>query len=122
MREVSGMAMLAVIVAALVGIAYGWSKSYDEVRNAELRTWRRTTALVGILAVTLQAVLFIAIWTPLGRHDALVTWLTRGEALLFLIALPCVLTRRDRSRWWLLFSSTALAVFYFLTILVSEAA
>ena len=65
--------MLAVIVAALVGIAYGWSESYDEVRNAELQSWRRTTALVGILAVTLQAVLFIAIWTPLGRHNALVT-------------------------------------------------
>ena len=122
MRELSGMAMLAVIVAALVGIAYGWSKSYDEVRNAELQSWRRTTALVGILAVTLQAILFIAIWTPLGRHDALVTWLTRGEALLFLIALPCVLLRKDRSRWWLVFSSTALAVFYFLTILVNEAA
>jgi cytochrome bd-type quinol oxidase subunit 2 len=122
MREITGMAMLAVIVAALVGIAYGWSKSYDEVRNAELQSWRRTAALVGILAVSLQAVLFIAIWTPLGRHNALVTWLTRGEALLFLVALPCVLTRRDRSRWWLLFSSTVLVVFYFLTILVSETA
>ena len=32
------------------------------------------------------------------------------------------ITRRDRSRWWLLFSSTVLVVFYFLTILVSEAA
>ena len=122
MREITGMAMLAVIVAALVGIAYVWSKSYDEVRNVELRPWRRTTALVGILAVTLQAVLFITIWTPLGRHNALVAWLTRGEALFFLIALPCALTRNDRSRWWLLFSSTVLAVFYFLTILVSETA
>ena len=114
--------MLAVIVAALVGIVYAWSKSYDDVRNAELRPWRRTSAMVGILAVTLQAVLFIAIWTPLGRHNMWVSWLTRGEALLFLIALPCALTRKDRSRWWLLFSSTVLAVFYFLTILVSEAA
>jgi len=122
MADLSGMAALAVIVVALVGIAYGWSRSYDEVRNTELQSWRRTTALVGILAVTLQAALFIAVWTPLGRHDALVKWLTRGEALLFLIALPCVLTRRDRSRWWLLFSSTALAVFYFLAILVSDAA
>ena len=78
--------------------------------------------MVGILAVTLQAVLFIAIWTPLGHHNTLVTWLTRGEAFFFLIALPCALTRQDRSRWWLLFSSTVLAVFYFLTILVSEAA
>jgi hypothetical protein len=122
MREVSGMAMLAVIVAALAGIAYGWSKSYDEARNAELRSRRRATALVGILAVTLQAVLFIAIWTPLGHHTTLAAWLTRGEALLFLIALPCALTRGDRSRWWLLFSSTVLIVFYFLTILVSLAA
>lgn len=114
--------MLAVIVAALVGIFYAWSKSYDEVRNVELQSWRRATALVGILAVTLQAVLFIAIWTPLGHHNTLVAWLTRSEALFFLIALPCALTRRDRSRWWLLFSSTVLAVSYFLTILVSEAA
>ena len=114
--------MLAVIVAALVGIVYAWSKSYDEVRNAELRTWRRTTALVGMLAVTLQGVLFIAIWTPLGHHNTLVAWLTRGEALFFLIALPCALTRRDRSRWWLLFSSTVLVVFYFLTILATETA
>lgn len=122
MREITGMAILAMIVAALVGIVYIWSKSYDEVRNAQLRPWRRTSAMVGILAVTLQAVLFIAIWTPLARHNMLVTWLTRGEALLFLIALPCVLTRKDRSRWWLLFSSTVLVVFYFLTILVSETA
>jgi|SRR5580658_7674036 hypothetical protein len=122
MREVPGMAMLAVLVVALVGIVYGWSKSYDEVRNADLRPWRRTLAMVGILAVTLQAALFIAIWTPLGRHNTLVAWLTRGEALFFLVALPCALTRKDRSRWWLLFSSTVLAVFYFLTILVSEVA
>jgi cytochrome bd-type quinol oxidase subunit 2 len=122
MREITGMAMLAVIVAALVGIFYAWGKSYDEVRNVELQSWRRATALVGILAVTLQAVLFIAIWTPLGRHNALVTWLTWSEALFFLIAIPCALTRRDRSRWWLLFSSTVLVVFYFLTILVSDVA
>jgi len=77
------MAMLAVVVAALVGIIYAWSKSYDEVRNAELRPWRRTTALVGILTITLQVVLFINIWTPLGRHNALVAWLTRGEAFFF---------------------------------------
>lgn len=74
MRDITGMAMLAVIVAALVGVAYAWSKSYDEVRNAELRPWRRTIALVGILAVTLQAALFIATWTPLGHHNTLVTW------------------------------------------------
>lgn len=114
--------MLAVVVLALVGIAYSWSKSYDEARKPGLRTWRRTTAYVGTLAVTLQAALFIAIWTPLGHHNTLVAWLTRGEALFFLIALPCALTRKDRSRWWLLFSSTILVVFYFLTILVSETA
>jgi cytochrome bd-type quinol oxidase subunit 2 len=118
MREFTGMAMLGVVVAALVGVAYGWSKSHDEARNAELRNWRRATTFVGMLAVTLQAVLFIALWTSLGRHAAAVTWLARGEGLLFLIALPCVLTRRDRSRWWLLFSSVVLAVFYFLTMTV----
>jgi cytochrome bd-type quinol oxidase subunit 2 len=122
MREIMGMAMLAVIVAALAGIAYVWSKTYDEVRNTALRPWPRTLAIVGIFAVTVQAALFIAIWTPLGRHDMLVAWFTKGEAFFFLIALSCALTRKDRSRWWLLFSSTALAVFYLLTILVSEAA
>jgi hypothetical protein len=55
MREITGIAMLEVVVAALVGIAYGWSKSYDEARNAEFRNWRRATSLVGMLAVTLQA-------------------------------------------------------------------
>lgn len=114
--------MLAVVVAAFAGIAYAWSKTCDEVRNVQLRPWRRATSLVGVLAVTLQAALFITIWTPLGRHGTLVVWLTRGEALLFGIAVPCALTRPDRSRWWLLFSSTALAVLYFLTILVTETA
>lgn len=121
MGEVAGVVFLAMIVAAFVGMVYAWSESYNEVRNRELRLWRRTTAIVGVLAVSLQAVLFIAIWTPLGRHNTLVAWLTWCEALFFFIALPCALTQRGPYRWWLLFSSTVLFVFYFLTILVEKA-
>src|SRR5579871_4361200 len=115
MREVPGMVMLAVIVAAFVSGFHGWGKFYDEVRNAELQGWRRTTALLGMVAVTFQAFLFIAVWTPLGRHNALLPWLTRAGALLFLIALPCIATRMGGSRWWLLLSSTVLGFFYSVT-------
>src|SRR5437762_399090 len=120
MGDVAGVAMLAALVAAFVGLLVAWGKAYAEARNPELGVWRRKTAIVGTVAATLQAALFIAIWTPLGRNSAWVKWFTWGEVLFFLVAVPCAITRKGWFRGWLLFSSGALAAFYFMTRLVDR--
>lgn len=116
MTDVTSAAFLALVVAAFIGVVYTWSEAYDEVHKTGVSLLRRTTAIVGILVVSLQAVLSILIWAPLARNNVSVRWLTWGEGLLFLIAVPCAVTHRGRFRGWLLFCSTVLLVFYLLTI------
>ena len=115
------MVGLALVMAAIVGIFYVWSLPYNRVNNAGIQIGRPKTALVANLAVTFQPVMAILILTPLGRYKYSIASLTLCEVLLFLVALPCILMRRDRSRWWLLFSSIVFVAFYFGMLLVSVA-
>jgi hypothetical protein len=109
--------LLVLIVGAFVGVLYGWVVGRGQVRKLELPAWRQRSAAVGLIAVTAQAALFVTLWTPLFRDDALLARGVRGERLLFLIAIPCVLTAKGLSRWWLFLSSIVLMVGSFFTAL-----
>lgn len=107
--------LLVLTVGAFIGVLHGWIVGRGEVRKLELPAWRRRSAAVGLIAVTAQAALFVAFWTPLFRDDALLTRWVRGELLLFFIAIPCVLTAKGPSRWWLFLSSIVLMIGSFFT-------
>lgn len=104
------IALFILMFAALVGVLYGWTAGRGQIRELEMPAWRRTCAKAGLIAVTIQAVLFLAFWTPLFRDDAILTKWVRGSLLLPILAIPCVMTAKGRSRWWLLLSSIALVI------------
>jgi len=113
--------LLVVLVAAVSGLGCGWIDWHTEVHDSQIPLWRRTIASVGLLAVTIQAFLFLASWLILG-HQAVSVWrLPHGLlrhmqyapialVLLVLLAVPCVLMGKSHSRRWLLVSSVALAI------------
>ena len=107
--------LLVLIVAAFVGILYAWVVGRGEIRKLELPAWRQRGATVGLIVITAQAAIFIALWTPLFQKDALVAQWVRGELLLSFIAIPCVLAAKGPSRWWLLLSSVVLMIGSFFT-------
>jgi len=107
--------LLMLMVAAFVGILYVWIVGRGVVRKLELPTWRRRGATIGLIAVTTQAVMFISFWTPLFRSDTQLMWGARIELLVAVLAIPCVLTAKGASRWWLLLSSVVLMIGSFFT-------
>lgn len=109
--------LLVLIVAAFVGLLYAWTVWRNQVEKLQLSVWRRRCATVGLIAVTIQAAIFIAFWTPMFRDDALVVRWTKGELLVFIIAIPCVLAGKGPLRWWLLSSSIVLMIGSFFTAL-----
>jgi hypothetical protein len=110
-------AFLAIVVATFVGVIYVWNAWRRHLHKLNLSTWRRRYATVGLIAVTIQAAIFIAFWTPLFGDDALVARWTKGELLVFLVAVPSVLAGKGPLRWGLLSSSVVLIIASFFTAL-----
>ena len=113
-----------VIVAALSGLCWGWVDWRTEVHSLDVPLRRRTTATVGLLTVTMQGFLFLALLTIMSGHAV---WLRPdlpqtqrffrhlrfaplGLVLLPLVAAPCVAFGKSRSRRLLLASSFAFCV------------
>jgi len=95
----------------------GRVKWRTETRKAQLSRWRRAAANIGFLAVTAQAVLFIAFWGPIGRDYVLFGEWARAVVAVSVVALPLTLTGKGQSRWWLLGSSCLLFIICFFMIL-----
>jgi hypothetical protein len=109
--------LLGMIVAAFVGLLYASTVWRKQLEKLQLSVWRRRYATVGLIAVTIQAAIFIAFWTPIFRDDVLVVQWTKGELLVFIVAIPCVLAGKGPLRWWLLSSSAVLMMGSFFTAL-----
>jgi hypothetical protein len=113
-----------VIVAGLSGLYSGWVDWRTEVHDLDLPWWRRTTATVGLLTVTMQAFLFLALLIIMGGHAVWFRpYLPQTQrpfrhlwfaplalVLLVLVALPCVVFGKSQSRRLLLASSVSFCV------------
>ena len=113
-----------VIVAALSGLYRGWVDWRTEVHGPEVPLWRRTSATVGLLTVTMQGFQFLALLTIMGRHGFwLRPYLPQTQrlfrhlgfaplalVLLVLAAAPCVGLGKSQSRRLLLASSVSFSV------------
>ncbi|PYT28684.1 MAG: hypothetical protein DMG58_18010 [Acidobacteria bacterium] len=78
-------------------------------------------AHIGLFAVTAQALLFIALWTPLVRYRLLLSQSVNLELALLLIAVPCIFWGRLRRRWWLIASAAFLPVVSWFSVLAELA-
>ena len=100
-------------LTAFGGLAYAWWRSKPMYFRQPLPLWRRLLASVGLLAVSIQALLFLLSWTQIGRDPVLLGYWARWVNPIFLIAAPCVLAGKGAVRWWLLCSSILLFVVCF---------
>ena len=113
-----------VIVAGLAGLYSGWVDWRTEVHGLDNPLWRRTTATLGLLTVTMQGFLFLALLTIMSGHAVwLRPYLPQTQrvfrhlgyaplalVLLVLVAAPCVVLGKSRSRRLLLASSVSFCV------------
>jgi hypothetical protein len=115
---VEAVVFLTMVLFAFGGLAYAWKQWSGEAGKSELPALRRAAANVGFLAVSFQAVLFLASWWPgIGRDPLLFGQWARWIIPTFLIALPCIIAGKGTSRWWLLSSSILLFMVCFLIML-----
>jgi len=114
--------MLPVIGVVIVGIAYTWVLTYQEVREAEVLEWPQTIALVSVLAATMQAPLpFVMALFFIDPHNQRALERIAGlEVLFFLVALPCALKRKGLAQWGLTLSSIFFLALTGLIYLVSQ--
>lgn len=112
--------LLLAILTAFWGLIYAWWHFRIGLpKDDELTLWRRILASIGLIAVTVQVVLFCIPWTRVG-HDPLLfgKWANWVDPAFF-VAVPCVLAGKGRSRWWLLSSSIVLFISSYLLILTA---
>lgn len=113
--------LLVMLVAAFLGLFYAWRDWPSELRHVKLLAWRRAAVSVALFAVTLQAILFVALWTPVGRDHVLLQRSMQADFVLMLLGAPCSFTWRAPTRWWLLASSVFLPVICFFVALAELA-
>lgn len=101
---------VVMVAGAFASLICAWVKWFWRTPKASLPAWRRGVATLGFVAVVVQAGLFIASWTRLGRDYVWFGQWARWVLPSFLVALPLVLTGKGLSRWWLLSSSVILFV------------
>jgi hypothetical protein len=110
--------LLAMTIASFLGLFLGWASRRQIV---SLASWRKVTAYIGLSAVTSEALLFIALWTPLARYRLLLLQSVNLELALLLIAVPCIFLGRLQRRWWLIASAAFLPVVSWFSVLAEVA-
>ena len=116
--------LTVVIVAALSGLCWGWVDWRTEVHSLDVPLWRRTTATVGLLTVTMQGFLFLALLNIMSGHAVRLRpdlpqtqtffrhlgFAPYAVVLLVLVAAPCVAFGKSQSRRLLLASSVSFCI------------
>ena len=109
------VAVLSALAAAFIGVICGW---YSWRRAALVQTfpaWRRVTSSLGLLAMTAQALLLVALFMGLADHFPGI-WLL-SEFALFPVAGTALLAEKSTSKWWLFASSAYFLLYCILMIL-----
>jgi len=112
MNLLFGLVVLGLVVGAFMSLFYAFNFWPDGIRVVR----------VGLIGVSLQVILFLSLWLPfVARRRGMILSVLLAETLLFLTVLACSLWRKHQSRWWLVYSSTAFAVFSLFSFLASLA-
>ena len=113
--------LLGMLVGAFVCLFYSWSEWPGQLRSVRLFGWRRALVSIGLFLVTVQAILLVALWSPIIRHPALLLKCMYADFALLLVAVLCILIWRGTARWCLLASTVFLPVARFFTVLAELA-
>ena len=113
--------IIALLVAAVMGLVFCWTEWRKQLRQIGLASWRRAGLTFGLFAATSQALLFVYAWTPLSRFHHLLLQAMKIEFLLFVLVIPCIFAWRGSARWWLLTASIGFGVGYFFSMLAEVA-
>jgi hypothetical protein len=111
----------AMVVCPFLGLSYSCIQWKAVFQNEGLPRWHPTLGITGLLAVTAQAVLFIALWTPISRYHAFVQCVLSIELFLFFLAVLSMFAWKGKARWWLLASSLFLLADSFFSALAELA-
>jgi hypothetical protein len=99
-------------LTAFAGLSYAWwHLRTAAVANTPL--WRRSVTSIGLLGVSIQALLFILFWTPVVHDDLSLAQWSRWVFPTFLPGALCSLLGTGAFRRWLVSSSTLLFVICF---------
>jgi hypothetical protein len=76
------------IIVSIMALFLGWSSKPLMAIDSAQYSLRRWVARFSVLAISGQALLFIALWAPLVHHLLLLRQSFAVEVLLFLVAVP----------------------------------
>jgi hypothetical protein len=98
-------------LTTFAGLSYAWW----HLRTAAVADtpWRRSVTSIGLLGVSIQALLFILFWTPVVHDDLSLAQWTGWVFPTFLPGALCSLLGTGAFRRWLVSSSTLLFVICF---------
>jgi hypothetical protein len=96
--------LLAMMIGGVLGLFLGWSQWTGKIDSLPAPPWRIVVARISLFAVTLQAAIFVALWTPL-LSDRSASACIPIEFVLLLIGIPCASLGKTQYRWWLSASS-----------------
>jgi hypothetical protein len=113
--------LFAMLVGAFVCVFYSWGEWLSHVRSERLFGWRGAAVTVGVFSVTVQAILFLALWSPVSRHHSLLLKCMYADFALILLGVPCIFALSGTIRWALLASTLFLPVACFFAVLAELA-
>ena len=113
--------LIAMIIVAFMALFLGWSSKPMTATGSAQYSRRLWVARFGVLAISAQALLFTALWTPLVHHQLLLRQYFEVEVLLFLVAVPCVVGGRIQHRGWLVAAATFLPIVSWFTVIAEIA-
>src|SRR5277367_3898203 len=113
--------LLAMLAGAFVCVFHAWSEWPSQLRSVRLLGWRRAAVSVGLFSVTFQAMLLVALWSPISRHHTLLLKCMYVDFALVPIGVPCIFAWRGTARWCLLASALFLPVACFFSVLAELA-
>jgi hypothetical protein len=113
--------LLVMLVGAFVCVFYAWSEWPSQLRRVRSPAWRRAAVSIGLFSVTVQAVLFVVLWTPISRYHTVLPKLMYVDFALVLLAVPCIFAWRGTARWCLLASALFLPLACFFSALAELA-
>jgi hypothetical protein len=116
-----GAVLIAMIIASFLGLFLGCASIRGFLGTSSVPSWRKVLACIGLFAVTTQATLFIALWTPLVRYRLLLWQSVNLEMVLLIVAVPCIVFGRLQRRWWLIASAAFLPIVSWFTVLAEVA-
>ena len=92
-------------LTAFAGLSYAWWH-LRTAAVADTPLWRRSVTSIGLLGVSIQALLFILFWTPVVHDDLSLAQWSRWVFPTFLPGALCSLLGTGAFRRWLVSSST----------------